>query len=229
MHRLLLAALIAAPAAARADVRTWTPARFDRIETAGSYDVTVVPGPVARVRAQGSAAALERMEVGVDGTSLHVGAKRGSWNIGWHSLGRVHVTVTAPLPMRAAALAGSGNLTLAEVRTPDFEGSVSGSGNMLLNAVDTREAHLSIAGSGNIVAQGHSPRVRASIAGSGDAKLEALRAADFTGDIAGSGNIAAFADRTATLSIVGSGDARVRGGARCTVSRMGSGRAVCSA
>ncbi len=227
MRQLLAATLLLAPLSAHAAMREWHPARFDRIEASGSYDVSVVQGPVGSVRAEGDADAIGRLEVKVDGTSLQIGTKRERWG-GRSHRGRVHMTVVSPLPLRAASLAGSGNVTIATVDTPSFEGSVAGSGNMVLQAVSTRQIALSVAGSGNLSAAGHSDRVSASIAGSGDVRTTELRTAEFVGDIAGSGNIDGYSNRTATLSIMGSGDARVRGGAKCTVAKMGSGHAVCT-
>jgi hypothetical protein len=49
-----------------------------------------------------------------------------------------------------------------------------------------------------------------------------------SGKIAGSGRIDVFATQTANLSIMGSGDINLTGGARCTVSSAGSGKAHCS-
>ncbi len=228
MRVTFLTIALLAPAIAHADQRQWSPARFDRIESAGSYDVTVVPGAVASVRAEGDRDTLEHMRVKVDGASLRIDSEHDWHWRSWHQ-GRVRVTVTSPTPLRAASTEGSGDMTIARVEGPEFKGSIAGSGNMVLRSVATRSLSLSVAGSGTVTAQGHADEVSASIAGSGDARLDGLRAADLTGDIAGSGSMSAFANRTATLSIMGSGEARVRGGARCTISKMGSGRAVCTA
>jgi hypothetical protein len=228
MRTFVIVAALIAPAVAHADVRQWSPTRFDRIESAGSYDVTVVPGPTASVRAEGDRDTLAHMRVGVDGSSLTIGAEHG-WHGGGRHQGRVHVTVTAPTPLREASLAGSGNMTIARVEGPRFKASIAGSGDMTLRSVAVRSLSVSVAGSGTLAGAGHADEVSAEVAGSGDVRLGELRAADLTGDIAGSGNIVAYASRNAKLSIMGSGDARVRGGARCTVSRMGSGRAICTA
>ena len=226
---LIAAALILAPAASHAASRNWLPTRFDRVVLAGSYTVTVVPGAIAAVHAEGEQAALDRLDVRVEDGQLRLGTRSNAWNLGWTRFGRVHVTVVSPEPLRAAALAGSGDLTLQRVSGARFEGKVSGSGDLVLRQVEVREIALKVAGSGDLTATGHADRVDASVAGSGDLHLDDLRAGDLTGSIAGSGDIAAYASRTATLSIVGSGDVRVRGGARCTVSKTGSGSGTCTA
>lgn len=227
MSTFLLAAALIVPAAAHADVRQWSPTRFDRIASVGSYDVTVVPGPTASVRADGDREALAHMRVAVDGSSLTIGAERGWHWGGWHQ-GRVHVTVTALRLLREASLAGSGNMMIARVEGPRFKASIAGSGDMSLRSVAVHSLAVSVSGSGTMSGAGHADQVSAEVAGSGDVRLGELRTADLTGEIAGSGSMVAYASRNATLSIMGSGDARVRGGARCTVSQMGSGRAICS-
>jgi len=228
MRHVILAALLLAPALAHADGRDWQPARFDRIESAGSFDVSVVPGPRASVRAEGERDELARLRVGVDDGRLTLGYERGgSWS--WHSHGRVRITITTPTPIRGALLSGSGNIVVARVDAPAFKAEIAGSGDIRLDSVDTRALSASIAGSGNITATGHAARVSGDVAGSGNLRFADLRAEDLSGSIAGSGDLTAFATRTASLSIMGSGNARVRGGARCSVSKMGSGRADCGA
>ena len=87
---------------------------------------------------------------------------------------------------------------------------------------------LAIAGSGDISATGRCGAGTAKIAGSGDMKLDGLKCATLSASIAGSGNIRVVATQTANLSMIGSGDITLTGGARCTVSSAGSGKARCS-
>jgi len=227
-HALLAATVLLAPAFAHAETRDWQPARFDRVESVGSFDVTVVPGRQASVRAEGDRDELARLRVGVEDGKLTLDYQRGgSWS--WHSHGRVRITVTTPAPIRGALLSGSGNIIVARVDAPAFKAEIAGSGNIRLDAVDTRALSASIAGSGDIIATGHAARVSGDVAGSGNLRFAELHAEDLSGSIAGSGDLTAFATRSASLSIMGLGNARVRGGARCSVSKMGSGHADCGA
>lgn len=228
--RLLFAAATAAlvSTTVQADQRDWRPGDFDRVASEGSYDVHIVPGPTASVRADGPRERLERMDVRVERGRLVIGTRRG-FRVGWmDGGGRVRVEVVAPGRLREAEMAGSGTMTLERVDAPRFAASVSGSGDIVLRAVRAGDLTASVAGSGSVRAAGMADRARAEIAGSGDMRLGELRVTDFQGSVSGSGNIDAFATRTAALNLVGSGDARVRGGARCTVARAGSGRATCS-
>lgn len=225
MRLVLIAALLAVPTAALADTRTWTPARFDRIESKGAWDVTVVTGPRISVVAEGRPRDLSRLVVEVRDGVLEIRPERG-WDMVWRQGERVSVRVVAP-PLRGASLAGSGDLRLDRVSTPRFAGDVAGSGNLDIGQVDSREVALSVAGSGDILARGRADRVSADVAGSGNIMAGNLRARVVSADTAGSGDIQAFATGRASVSIAGSGDVMVRGGARCAISRVGSGRADC--
>ena len=58
-----------------------------------------------------------------------------------------------------------------------------------------------------------------SIAGSGELDASKLKSKDLKLTIAGSGSLDASASGTATGEILGSGDARVSGGAKCTITQ----------
>lgn len=227
--RFVLAAALLIPAAARADTRDWTPAAFDRVESAGSYIVSIVPGPRAAVRADGDREELSRIRVRVDGGKLIIGSERGWWIGGMSYHKPIHLVVTTPTPLRGASLSGSGTMSVARVDAPEFKAEISGSGDILLQQVSTRALATSIAGSGDVTATGHADKVSAEVAGSGRVKFADLRAVDLSAEIAGSGDLVAFATRSATISVMGSGNARIRGGAQCTVSKAGSGHVDCGA
>jgi len=228
--RLVLAAALLIPAAtSRADTRDWTPAAFDQVESAGSYFVSIVPGPRASIRADGDSRELSRMWVRVASGKLTVGSERGGWLDGMSYHQPIHLVVTTPTPLRGALLSGSGTMTVARVDAPEFRAEISGSGDIVLQQVSTRLLAASITGSGDIVATGHADRVSADVAGSGRAKLSDLRAVDLSAKIAGSGELVAFATRSATIGVTASGRARIRGGARCTVSKAGRGHVDCGA
>jgi Putative auto-transporter adhesin, head GIN domain len=82
---------------------------------------------------------------------------------------------------------------------------VHGSSNLRLGNVDIPEFSIEISGSGDVEAAGKVDRLIASIEGSGDASLQGLEA------------------RTATVSIQGSGDAKVNVTDNLDVSVQGSG------
>ena len=227
MIRLIAAvSLIALTAPAFAEERGFPVGGFDRLAVSGSADVMVMTGRAPSVRASGSAADLDRLDIGVEGGQLKIGHKReGMWS--WHDGGKVHVAVTVPV-LRSVDAAGSGGVVVDRIKVKDFAASLAGSGSIRVAALDASAVSLSSAGSGTIEAAGSCGDGAAKIAGSGAIRIAALKCANVSASIAGSGAIDAFASRSATLSTMGSGDINLTGGGRCTVSSAGSGKAHCS-
>lgn len=208
--------------------RSFEVGAFDRISVAGPYDVTVKTGGAPGVTARGGQAALDDIEVVVDGGELIIRPKTKNairWN--WGKDGQVKLTVNASA-IRAAALAGSGGLDIDRATGGDFSASVAGSGDLAIGSIEGGSASFEVAGSGGVRASGKVAKVDVSIAGSGDIDLSALAATDASVSIAGSGNVRARATGTADISMLGSGDVEVTGGAKCSVSKQGSGDVRCS-
>ena len=211
-----------------AHARNFPVSAFTKLVIAGPYQVTVQQGPTAAVAAKGSESALEAVVVEVkDGELAIHPTNRHFWNWGWRHFGKVDVTVTVPV-LEEATIAGSGNITVAGLAVPSFKGAVAGSGNLNLSGVDAQSIDLAIAGSGDIRAAGKAKDVSLTIAGSGDIDTAKLITETAKVSIVGSGDIKANATGTADLDIMGSGDITVTGGAKCTVTKGGSGEAHCS-
>lgn len=227
MNRAIVLAALLATAPAAAAERSFAVGGFDRLALEGSPDVAVTTGGAVGVRATGDAEALDRLDVRVEGGTLKIGHKREAWNWSWGSHGRIRFAVTVPT-LRGVDIAGSGGVAIDRVRVHDFAGAISGSGSLTVAALDAETASFAIAGSGRATAAGRCGTGSAKIAGSGDLHLAGLKCATLSASIAGSGSIDAFATQTATLATMGSGDITLAGGARCTVSTAGSGRAKCS-
>ena len=203
---------------------------FERIEVAGPYEVEVRTGGAPSVSASGPEKLIERLVVEVRGDRLliHPRREKSMWR-GWSiSDGTARILVTTQA-LRAASIAGSGGISVDQVRGAAFEGSVAGSGDLEVGSLDVQSLKLSIAGSGDIRAgSGRSRSAEYSIAGSGDIQARGVRSVSAAVSISGSGSIYAEATGTADVSIMGSGDVELTGGARCSVSKAGSGEVRCS-
>ncbi|UAJ11833.1 head GIN domain-containing protein [Polymorphobacter megasporae] len=221
------AAFLAAAAPSLAAERDFPVGSFDRLAAGGSANITVTTGARPSVHATGEAAALDHLDIRVDGETLKIGTKRDSMWSGWRDHGRVQIAITVPM-IRAVDLAGSGTVTVDRIKVRDFDASIGGSGRLDVALLDSDTAKFDVAGSGDMAIAGRCGSAKASIAGSGDLKLTGLKCATFSASVAGSGRIEAYASQTATLSTMGSGDINVSGGARCSVSTAGSGKARCS-
>ena len=205
--------------------RSYQVGAFSKIEVAGPYDVKVVTGGAPGVTARGGENLLNETEVVVNGDTLEIRPKKHKgfrWN--WHN-GTAEFTVSATA-LRAAAIAGSGGITVDKV-SGDFDADVAGSGDLRLPSVAGGKVKLSIAGSGGVMAAGRADNVDISIAGSGDIDAKGLAARTADVSIAGSGNVAAHATETADVDIMGSGDVDLTGGAKCSISKAGSGNVHC--
>lgn len=199
---------------------------FDAVSLAGPHDVVVTVGPGHSVRAEGDPETLDRLDIEVEDGKLKIGTKRGRWSLGWNDRAKTTIYVTMPA-MRAASIAGSGDMRVDRVQSDRFAGSIAGSGDLQIAALRAEEAKFSIAGSGNIAASGTAQRADISIAGSGDVNLAALQARSAEVSIVGSGDVRAHAIETADVSIMGSGDVMLTGPARCNVNKRGSGSVRC--
>lgn len=207
--------------------RSFALSGFDAVRLSGSDDVRVVRGTSFSIVATGPNEVLDRLDIKTEGKTLVVTRKRnGSW--GW-SRDSEGATVTVTMPsIRAAQVAGSGDMSVDRADGPAFKGGVNGSGNLDLPSVNAAAVELDVTGSGDLRAKGRARTAALSVTGSGD-----LDAAGLTADIAkvaiqGSGDINANARQSASINIAGSGDATVSGTRNCTISKAGSGEANCT-
>ena len=203
---------------------------FDSVSLGGHHNVVVQVGPAVSVRAQGSAAELDRLEIEVRDGDLHIGTKKGEkWSIGFNR-DRPPVTIYVTTPsLAAASIGGSGDMKIDKVEGDGFSAAIGGSGDMQIASLRVGTADFSIAGSGGIRAAGTAQRTDVSIAGSGDVSLAELESRSASVSIVGSGDVSARAMETADVSIMGSGDVAISGPAKCTISKMGSGDVRCGA
>jgi Putative auto-transporter adhesin, head GIN domain len=209
--------------------KSYSVGNFDQIEVGGPFDVEVRTGANPGVTARGPQHILEHLIVEVRGGKLVIRPEHqnGLFRSGWHFNGDVDVSVTVPM-LRSAALGGSGDLKVNEVRGDSFEGSIGGSGGLEVGRVDVQSLKLAVSGSGGAKAAGRANTAAFDIAGSGDIDAKGVQSQTADVSVAGSGSVAANATHTASVSIIGSGDVEVTGGAKCSVTKTGSGDATCS-
>lgn len=210
--------------------RNYPVGNFQQVEVAGPYDVTVRTGGNPGVSGQGSQKLLDRTVVEVRGDKLVIHPEQShsffSWSFGTHSKASFIVTVPQ---LAGATIAGSGDIHVDHVRGDRFEGSVAGSGGLNVDSVEVQALKLSIAGSGTAkAAAGKAQSAEYSIGGSGDIDAGAVQLQQAKVSIAGSGSVKAHATGTADVSIMGAGDVDVSGGAKCSISKAGSGNVRCS-
>ena len=202
---------------------------FNEVEVGGPFDVDIRTGENPGVTISGNQELIDRLKVEVRGNRLVIEPERRNGWFSWNrSRGTGSIAITVPM-IRAATLAGAGDMTVNAVRGDSFEGQIAGSGDFRVDTVEVGTLKLGIAGSGDAHARsGRARSAEYNIAGSGGVDAQGISTEDVSISIAGAGDIRANASRSADVSIMGSGDVDVTGGAKCTVSKMGSGEARCS-
>lgn len=207
--------------------RNFAVGAFDKISLTGSPNVVVTVGGAPAVRAEGDSALIEKLDIRVENGTLRIGYKKGNWSFGWRK-DRAPVTIHVSAPsLTGAEVAGSGDMKIDKVEGGDFAGEIAGSGEIELASLRARNASFAIAGSGGVTAAGTAETADFEIAGSGDVRAGGLQVKRAKVSIAGSGNVEARAMETADIAIMGSGDVVITGGAKCSVSKAGSGDVRC--
>ncbi|MGH6659464.1 MAG: GIN domain-containing protein, partial [Sphingomicrobium sp.] len=114
------ALVLACAAPAAADTRNFGVSGFDRVRVAGPYKVKLTTGVAPFAKATGSAAALERLAVRVDGRTLIIQSNQSGWG-GYPGKdgGAVEITVGTH-DLTTAALMGAGGLAINRVKGLEF-------------------------------------------------------------------------------------------------------------
>ena len=224
---LAFLAFAAAAAPAGAAARRYPVTDFDRVEVDGPYPVTLRTGLTAGARVEGSAEAIERVSVDVQGTMLRVRRNRSAWG-GYpgEGTGPVAVTLTTR-DLRTATVIGSGSLDVDKVRGLRVDISVSGNGRLSVGAVDSDNLIVGLLGGGRITLAGRTKQLKATVQGSGDLAASGLRADDAQIASDTAGKVAVAVARTARVTATGPGDVEIVGSPTCNVEAKGSGQIIC--
>lgn len=197
---------------------------FNAVRLAAHYDVVVNIGSPTSVRAEGDSAALDLLDIHTEGPTLVAGVKPNSQ---WPQNARVTVTVTTPT-LSAANINGSGDLRIGPLHSDSLSLGQDGSGDIDASQVTLSRISVSSGGSGKIHLGGTAEDATMRLSGSGEADLTTLTVKRADISVSGSGSLMMVALEKVSGSISGSGDVRVTGGATCSVTSSGSGKASCS-
>lgn len=196
---------------------------FDVITLDSGDSVEVRHGADYAVRIEGPIEARNRLSIRRDGNTLKIGRRENSlWTVDRDA---ARIVVTMPV-IRAATLAGSGDVTIDQASDP-FVATLSGSGDMTIGQLQGDRTTLTVSGTGTIAAAGSVRAMKLTVTGSGDINARQVQATEATVSVTGSGDVAATINGVARVSLVGSGSATLGPGARCVVQRVGTGEAHC--
>jgi hypothetical protein len=153
---------------------------FDGVELSGSNNVVIRVGPKQRVVVHADDNLLGRVTTNVEGGTLVVGNKPGSFS----TKSPMHVAITTP-SLRGITLSGSGVVSAAGIESPRLT--------------------VALPGSGVIRASGRAERLDVALGGSGDAQLEQLIAGDVKVVVGGSGRTVVTATTSLDAAVSGAG------------------------
>lgn len=189
----------------------------------GPDKVHVINGDKLAISVDGDDATKATLRFTLNDGKLGIG--RAHWKMG-ESSGIATINVTMPAP-RKLVMAGSGQIDADALTSDDADITIAGSGTISSPKTNVGKLKIDIAGSGSARAAGTARELKSTIAGSGSADLAALKVGRADVTVAGSGNASFASDGDVKATIMGSGEVRVTGHAKCTVKSMGSGRLVC--
>ncbi len=226
MIRLSLALLaLSVPVAADARDRTVMLTSFDRVRVEGPFDVTLTTGKGAGGVLSGDDRASDGVNMRVEGRTLIVSAGANGWG-GYpgDARGQVKVRVTTPM-LRAAAVAGGGQLRIDRMRSQSVDLSVAGAGALAVAAIEADQLNATMNGTGVLTLGGTAGRARFTNSGTGAIDAGKLVARDLIVMSQGMGSGAFNARHTADISAMGLGSIAVSGSAKCTI--RGPGPVAC--
>jgi hypothetical protein len=184
-------------------------------------------GRSSSAAATGSAQALDRVSIEVQGRTLRVRPNRSSWG-GYpgEGAGPVSIAITTH-NLRSASVTGSGSISIDKASAMRFDASVSGSGQLDIANVQADMLTLGLLGAGKIVAGGKAKQLKATIQGSGDLDAATLVAEDAQINAATAGDVVVGVRRAVTITASGAGDTKIIGTPSCTTKALGSGLVIC--
>ena len=223
---LWIAALIAPAQSAE---RNFAISSFDKMRIEGPYGVEVITGKGSAARASGSAQALDRLSVSVQGETLIIKPDRSGWG-GWPGqpgdAAGAAIAVATP-QLAGLQINGSGSVKINRMAGPRLNLIVSGSGDVSVAGLESDYLTLTLQGAGRIMLAGKTANARIALLGAGDINAAALLATDADVTAAGSGAIRLASGRSVRVNASGSGNVVITGNPACVVNNRGSGQVSC--
>jgi hypothetical protein len=215
-----VAALAASPAMAAE--RNYSVTSFDRIRIDGPYKVKLTTNVAPFAIAKGSAAAIDKVSVSVEGRTLVVRSNPGSWG-GYpgEASGPVEVELGTH-DLSQAWVNGSGTLSIDRIRGLLFDLALQGSGSATVGEADVDQMKIGISGSGNVSIAGNAPKLTAIVRGTSALDAERLTTKDATVGAEGPSTVRLVATATAKVDARGLTSIEIGGNPSCTVKAEGS-------
>nr|WP_314441832.1 DUF2807 domain-containing protein [uncultured Sphingomonas sp.] len=213
MIRFLALLLLAAGVVpAHAAERRFTVTSFDRIRVEAPFDVSLATGKAPSARAEGSNAALDTVDLRVEGRTLIV-RQRGGWN-GAGKGQPVRLLLSTP-DLRAASLLGTGRLQVDRMTGLLVNLGLAGPGQLRVTDLRADRVELLAGGSGTVSLAGAAKIGRFGTEGTVVLDAAALQAEDVTILATGNSEVRAIARRSANLTASGAATIAMQGPVAC--------------
>jgi len=221
---LAFIALAAAAPSSAAPVtsRTFSVTGFDRIRVDGPFRVELATGVAPFARASGTAAALDGVDIDVEGRTLVVRPSKVAWG-GYPGQGRGPVEITIGThDLSTAWINGSGMLAIDKIKGLSFELAVQGAGSANIGSAAVDQLKIGLSGSGTVRIGGTAPKLTAIMRGTSVLDGSSLSVKDAVIGAEGTPTIRANVSGTAKIDAKGLAMVELDGSPACEVRTMGS-------
>jgi hypothetical protein len=218
---LAVCASCALAAPAQAATRNFGITSFTKVRVEGPFRVTLATGVAPFARANGSSAALDRLDIEVRGDTLIVRSASSWGGYPGANPGPVEVSLGTH-DLSNAWLNGAGLLGIDRARGLSFALSVQGSGRAEIASVEADQMNVSLVGSGSAKLAGHTKKLTALVRGISALDATGLTATDATIGADGAATVDANVSGDATVDATGPATIRLTGRSSCTLKVAGS-------
>ncbi|MCL6730733.1 GIN domain-containing protein [Sphingomonas hankyongi] len=210
------------PAPSQSATRNFGVNGFDRIRVEGPFKVSVATGVAPSATVSGSSAAIDRVDIDVQGTTLIVSANLSSWG-GYpgKDQGPVEIKIGTH-ELSQARLNGSGSLVIDKAKGLSFLLSTQGSGSASIQKADVDQLTVAVAGTGSATVAGRAGKLTAWVRGVSSFDGSALNAKNAVLRAEGPSTVKADVSNEATIQGNGTATIALTGKPTCTNKLVGS-------
>jgi len=217
---LLAAAVLATPASAA--TRNFGISGFDRVRVEGPFKVRLSTGVAPFARASGTADAVDRLAVTVEGRTLVV-RTQSAWGAGFP--GQKYTPAEVEIgthDLTSAWLNGAGTLKIDKVKGLSFDVSVQGSGAMGIGRADVDQLKIAVSGTAAAIVAGKAMRLTTTVRGISSLDAAALETKDAVVGAEGAATVRAHVTNTVKVDASGPATIVLTGDPTCTAKLAGS-------
>ena len=223
----LLFVVATAPTPASAAERSLSLTDFDRLRVEGGFIVEVRTGAATSGKIIGTQAAIEAVNVTVQGRQLNIRRNRSGWG-GYPGQVPPAATIRLTVPLLANVwVSGPAKVSVDRLKGLRVAASLEGPGSLSIARVAADRIDLATLGSGTLTIAGTVGTLTATVRGAGTFDAGNLAVSDLKLTSESAGVVTVSVKRAASVTMTGTGTVTVLGKPACTVKNIGSGTVAC--